>query len=299
MLKRTVALIHPKGTHSTVDFYYRGGDVFKEQEYLIGEGKRLKEAYRKAKLANSSAKEDLRAAEAELEFISQCTVTMAENFGPTSYETTQHAQIQKRINDLTSELDDITKKLKDMRKVVSTNEIFSMKHEQFTYAPSFEALHHEIEKYKQKIQSTENQLYKLVISPKYAYAIDAHSEMVVAEKTRQHLKQAISQKFSDIGSKKSGDNGRTTTLANKAIRDGLVDNEMYSLLDKRADVYLERVETEIQLKLAEIHKTQMENGLLFHIEQLNEHANANIQMKDVYEGIHRQTTPSSPKSPYA
>lgn len=296
MLKRTVALIHPKGTYSTVDFYYRGGDIFREQEYLISEGKRLKEAYKNAKSANASAKDDLKAVESELDFANQCIETLAGNFGMEPHETTQHMQIQKKISHLTSELDDISKKIEDIRRKASDSEATSMRHEQLAFVPVFEALHHEIEKYQQKIKEAERRLHKLVISSKYAYAIDAYSEMIVAEKTKQYLKQTISHKFSGIESMRSEDNGRTATLANKAIRDGIVDSEMCMLLEKRTDAYLERIGTEVRLKLAEIHKMLVENGLIFHIEKLNEYTNANIQMEKVYRDIQRQVTHPPPKS---
>ena len=282
---RKIALIYPRGTYKIPPTYFRGGDIYKESEFIDGEAKKAISQFKLTKQRLIKARTEYSAAENEGCFAEEYTIQMAENLGENSKETTINNDLRQRINTATVEMDRLDKEIQEIKMKICPSELSPLVNEQASFIPDLESLNHQIERSRNKIIESKRRIARILTSPQYSYACDSYTEYLVAEKARSQLRSAMTNKFSSMGTQKSKSIGKRSTLANEALH-----NEGASitpLLDELVDTHLKLTETQLRLNLAKTHEQYLTNSLLKQLEDMYNLCNLDIDMDSIRDNVKR------------
>ena len=282
---RKISLIYPRGTYRIPPTYFRGGDIYKESEFIDGEAKKAISQFKLTKQRLIKARTEYSAAENEGCFAEEYTIQMAENLGENSKETTINNDLRQRINTATVEMEKLDKEIQEIKAKICPSELSPLVNEQASFIPDLESLNHQIQRSRSKIIESKRRIARILISPQYSYACDSYTEYEVAEKTRSQLRSTMTNKFSSMGMQKSKSIGKRSTLANEALH-----NEGASitpLLDELVDTHLKLTETQLRLSLAKTHEQMLTNSLLKQLEDMYNLCNLDIDMESIRDNVKR------------
>ena len=208
---RKVSLIYPRGTYRIPPVYFRGGDTYKEPEYIDDEAKKAISQFRLTKQELIKARTEYSAAENEGCFAEEYTMQMAENLGENSKATTENNDLRQRINKATVEMEKLDREIQQIKARICPSELSPLVNEQASFIPDLESLNHQIQRSQTKILNNKRRIAQTLISSQYSYACDSFTEYEVAEKTRNQLRSTMTNKFSTMGMQKSKSIGKRST----------------------------------------------------------------------------------------
>ena len=197
MSRRHLGLMFPPGTCQTPNFYWRGGDLYKEPEHLQSD-------YMNAKNEHSKAKKELDEVKKEYEQVSEMfaskdkqAVALASSLGGDSKTTKENAELNKQIAQLTLDISEIEEKITEASNRAMPSYIAQLERERSSTYLSVERLSHDLEKMEKEINEINNEYYSLLTSDEWLEANKNYANYHIISRERSKLRQDIKNSFEE------------------------------------------------------------------------------------------------------
>jgi hypothetical protein len=251
---RPVTLVFPHGTHHHETFYYRGGDIYREPEWMEGERRTLTAHFKEARANYLEMKHEYDEVCRELAEAEGYTGHLAEGMGDESRITTDNAEIRKEIEDLVHQIEIVTAQMKALTDETHHVDIGMLEKELASFGPEMEALSFELEVTRQQCLDNEREAAGLITSVESKNALDSFLERKIAQQARNDISAYLHK---SMDTQPSCENSLRTASVN-AVRD----NTIRRLRENLTEANLENTELQLQKQLARTHRRLITKGML-------------------------------------
>lgn len=296
MSRRHCGLIFPPGTFQAPKFYWRGGDEFKEQEMLQAE-------YKQAKLEHSTVKRELEdletkynQAKTDLAYKDDQAVSLASALGGSSSSTGENTKLNKEIQQLTQELNEIEQKISVTLQRSQPVYMAQLEKEKSQIYVNVEQQSHDTDTTTRDIQKLSKEYFDLITSDNWLNSYEIISDHQIKAKERSKVRQEVNKLFENqnYGQEiKNEGTVRVRTTSNQHL------DQLSKLIDQRDTLQNQlyhanhsRYMTQTTRNILVNSKLEILNNLNAALEELGLETNDVNALKEKY--LPEAQSPSSP-----
>jgi NifB/MoaA-like Fe-S oxidoreductase len=249
--RRAVTLAYPKGTCSTVPFYFRGDDVYKEQEFLNSEFLQSRAEYHRRSQEVEELQIEYDRVLREFQSIGSYALKVASDLGGDSLCTAEHANLLKEISELENLCQNFEKEIARYNTLANPIEYERLDKEFAAVSLELENLARIIALSEESCRELETGVARITSSVEYLKAQCSAMEARVAQQCCHRIQGEFQQLLNSLNAAPSEPTGKRTASANLAVRPG---DPIGPLLDARMECNLELMEMELKKRLATLHR---------------------------------------------
>ena len=284
MIRKRVTLIYPKGTFKKSPYYFRGGDVLKEPEYMKDQKRELLANYSRTRKLLMDAQKEYEEAEGEFSVAEEYTNQIAEHFGENSIETMQNSELHMKIEKLQQQLAEVESEIAVYQEKSSYLTIFPLQNENLRFKPEIDSIKNTISLAQSKTKETTQKILSILKSEEYSYSLDTRAEYETAVSIKEDLKSLMSKTFSKVSAK-----------ATKMITSQEIDSsEMIAAnmkLKELSKLHVQNSQLATQIRLAKIHEQNTRKYLLKQLKLMNEYGKLDISFEKVNAYLDKEIEP--------
>ncbi|OHT15255.1 hypothetical protein TRFO_14297 [Tritrichomonas foetus] len=248
-MKKGRTCLYPKGTYQTPSFFFRGGDEYKENEHLQSEYFAAKNECKRAKKELDEARAEYEKVKAILDDKEGHAVALAESLGGNNAVTTEHANLRKKIAELTVDIEDINHSILEAKSHASPSTVAAMDRERSSYFLTIENLQLKLEQMEKSTQNRQNKLFEIISSPEWHEAIQISCEHQIQFRINENLRLRIKNAFEQ---QNYGDSSQQPPL--KRVIDNSNYPELHQLLQRRHQLQIQCQEMVQERTFAQIRR---------------------------------------------
>ena len=203
----------PSSQFAAPAFYWRGGDVHREREYLADEYKKALADYRKAELEYKEVEKTLSEASETLQEREAISDTLANYLDQDSEGNQTEHNIKKQLSEIEKEIKQKEVELQQARAVHHPAVTSGLQKEKAYLQLETQRVTKAIELAREQQANDRRKLAELSISKKYQQALDVEEKNLELSKKRQYLRQLVNKTKKGFDSTKPVIGGPTSTDA--------------------------------------------------------------------------------------
>jgi hypothetical protein len=266
ILRRAVALVYPKGTCSTVPFYFRGDDMYKEQEFLVSELLQFRSTYQKKVQEVENQRTEYDQVLREFQSCGAYAVKVAGDLGGDSVITAEHADLLQEIAELERTRKELEDDIARYHRLANPVEQDRLDREYAANSLELENLTRALSLCECSRAELQREIARTISSAAYQKAQCSAMEARVAEQCCHRIQQQFQQLLNTLNAAPSEPAGRRTASANVVHR---TLDPIMRLLDDRTEINLELTEMELKKRLAVLHRRHAVKAAVQTITNLN------------------------------
>lgn len=197
MTRRHCGLIFPPGTYQAPQFYWRGGDEFKEAEHLQSDYLQTKREHSKVKKELEEIQNEYREVNEALTNREEQAVALASSLGGASATTGENSRLNKEIAKLTVEISDIEEKITEASERTQPVYLAQLERERSQIYVAVERLTHDLESTQKEIHDLNQEYYSLLTSDEWMDANMINSQYQIINRERLKLRSEVNKHFED------------------------------------------------------------------------------------------------------
>ena len=275
-------------------FFFRGGDEFNESERLKNELSTAQFDLKRAKRELEDAQREYDKVKAILDDREGHAVALAESLGGTSFVTSEHAQLRRKIAKLTVDIEDISRSIDEARTHASIGTVSAMDRERATYFLNIENLHVKIKKTQSSRQKQQVKLFRIIASDEWREAsikrCENQIQMRINEQLRKHVKHAFEQQ-------NYGDNIQNTQIHKFVDNNSISSPEIQQLLQQRFLLNMQCQELTFQRTFSQIKRRVSIAAILDDLEKVGQILEAVGEEGINIEDLRKKYLPDGPLTP--
>lgn len=203
----------PSSQFATPAFYWRGGDVLREREYLADEYKKALSDYRKAEMECKEVEKSLSSASETLQEREAISSTLA-NYLDADAEGNQTEQMYKRqLSEIEQQIKDAEIELQEIRAIQHPAVASSLQREKAYLQLEMQRVNKAIELSRDQKDDDKRKLAELTISKKFQQALDIEEKNIELNKKKSFLRQLVNRNKKEFDSTKPVIGGQITEEA--------------------------------------------------------------------------------------
>lgn len=192
----------PSSQFATPAFYWRGGDVLREREYLADEYKKALTDYRKAELECKEVEKSLSSATETLQEREAISSTLA-NYLDADSEGNQTEQMYKRqLSEIEQQIKDAENELQEIRAIQHPAVASSLQREKAYLQLEMQRVNKAIELSRNQKEEDKRKLAEMTISKKFQQALDIEEKNIELNKKKSFLRQLVNRNKKEFDSTK-------------------------------------------------------------------------------------------------
>lgn len=265
-MTRRTSCVYPPGTYQTPQFFWRGGDVYKEAEHLQGEYIQAKTDYIKAKKELDEVTKEYQAVSEQFDNKEGQAVALASALGGVSSATEENAKLQKEIARLSIEINEIEQKITEAKQRSNPTYIGQLEKERATTYVSVERMQHSCDQTDKEIEEMKRELYEILTSDKWREACQINAEHNIVLREQKKLKSDVNKAFEEqnYATKQTDGTIRVRTVDNPQLQ------ALTGLISQRDDLQNKLFAATHDRCMAQIYRRVILSSKLDQIEQLND-----------------------------
>lgn len=292
MSKPRGTLLYPKGTYRAQSFFWRGSDEFKETEHIQKTCATAKDDLTRVRQELEEARKEFFDVEKELNDKEKQAVTLAQSLGSSSSTTAEHAKLRRQIAELTLEIEEIQKKLSDVKAHAQPSTILQLEKERMSYFVCVENLNLNIKQTQEQIREKQLELYELLASEKWRAATNTSIEHQITMRICENVKGSVKSAFEK---QNFGDSKLQPTM--KKVVNPTDNQALLELLQNRTELEYQCQQIEHQRCSAQIRRRVVAACLLEDLQRLDMALRSLGEEGIDIEGLRRRYLPEGPLSP--
>ena len=269
-MRRTVPLIYPHGTFQTPSFYWRGGDEYRDSEYV-------RYNYLQAKIDRDKAEKELKNVKDEYSEITEKyseadnhAVAVSKVLGKGSKTTTENSEKFDEIQKLTNQIQKLEEKIADANAISNQMYLNNLLKEKGEIYVNIEKQSLDMNARQTEIDGYLKQYIDILVSEQWREANDSTAQFNITSKERRRIRQVVEKFFADQNYGEEIKQQPELDIGHKLRSTGdsrLV--ELINLLHEKNDLYKQVQEAEHQRYMAETYKQCVVRQKINMLERIN------------------------------
>ena len=292
--RRSTNLVFPPGTYQTPQFFWRGGDEFKEREHLQADYLQAKKEHTKAKRELEETKKEYEQVNELLSNRDKQACALASALGGGSQTTEENSKLNKQIAKLTLEISDIEDKISEASQRTQPVYISQLEKERATSYIAVEKLSHESDTLKREIDDMTQEFYALLTSQEWLDANNINAQHQIISREKAKMRQEVNRLFEEQNYAKENKKEqalRVRTDGNQHLM------QLSDLSKKRDNLQNKLAKVQHERFMAQTYRRIMISSKLDIISQLN-NALAELGLEQVnVEELKQKYLPDGPLPP--
>ncbi|KAH0794202.1 Psp-related protein [Histomonas meleagridis] len=248
----------------TTDFFWRGGDPLREQEYLIEEYKKALAEFRQSEAQLKAAKKDVNDAQDVLNEREGYAIALASYLEQDTTYSRKERELRAELSDLESEIEKKDRELRVIKSIHNPATSSALVKENATYMIEIQRGNQTIENYRSQQDEYKRQMAACTVNNRYRHALELEYERDRTQNKKIHLHKIV--------------NSTKNEFEEQKIIKILQDPD--SRIERNALQRLVPLEVEIALleEKLNLHPTKHDNYLSLLIDQIEE---LNSRMEEI------------------
>lgn len=257
-VRKTTALIFPKGTYRRQTYYFRGGDTFQEPEYHEAESRALKIEMNNLQKEIGEIQEEYKLVEQEFESVAEVVSVIATSKGKGSEKTLEHQNLIQKTSDLKAQIKMIESEIKLMQSNSSPLNISLLGKEDSLLFSEIKYLNTEGANKRDLSQQQRKSIVETTISDSFLSNLQTAIEVNSKTRLLPYFKKIVSaQRDEHI----LGAHSKSLTIQN--------DFGVLYQLEEQTEFYLQKFDVHLMKAVAQIHQKVIIEMFIRYAEELN------------------------------
>jgi len=263
-MRKKVSLVYPKGTFQVVPFYFRGDDTYKEHEYLAEQMNSSFDKYKNSLSEYEAAMKEFKDVSAEAEEADEYVLKLSSNISSEHVTINEGHALRQKIYDLSSKIEETDIKISKIHEMTSPNRLSCLMNEYSGYSPEIENLKIPTKGESIYAKSMKKEIGSVLLSNEFTDSIGMLTEHQVALRCKNLLRMSLDEKLRQINEEQS-----TYTHILPAAASS-TDPQVIELLEELAELKLSLLESDLQVRLATIHRESLIKYQMDRLSEANE-----------------------------
>jgi hypothetical protein len=218
MTRARTPLLFPRGTCKTPRLFSGDGDQFTDSEPPSDDTPARSELA-DAKLELAAARSDFEQVQNNLNDKSTLALSIANSIGHNSSSSPEHADLRRRIAELTVEIEETEHKIEEARSSIDPALIVAREKERNEYFRQVETLDRELAETQQRIRQRQFDLFRLLSSDDWEKATAAAAERQIMSRIHDRLRSILDNATKEHNSGTTGSPVKSVPPAIQALLD--------------------------------------------------------------------------------